>query len=119
MMHTFQSGRCINVNARDCVGADVLTGFCAGAADVKCCPSSQSKPKAGAAGGSGSGVCEAPGMTVRIQGGPDKEARWFDTIVFQCAETAFNSAPQYAAGDMVVRCVPCSSTARAVRLLWV
>jgi hypothetical protein len=33
-----QTGSCMDVNTQECVGAGVLTGFCAGASNVKCCP---------------------------------------------------------------------------------
>ena len=40
-----QSGACIDTNQFDCKGAQVKTGFCTGAAHIKCCPSGEKDAK--------------------------------------------------------------------------
>lgn len=38
-----QMGFCIDTSSEECDGADTLEGFCVGASNIKCCPTSKVK----------------------------------------------------------------------------
>ena len=101
-----KEGTCIDTMARVCDGADVLTGFCSGAAHIKCCPTPGASKAVGKVSidsnpnnDDGAADVDHSKCYVSEDGG-----RCIDTNIFSCSGAA--TVTGLCPGSASIRCCP-------------